>query len=710
MDLFFRKGRLIYTLILVSYFSLGNIHLFAQVKRPFRVDDIFQSYNIINAQFSPDNQYAAVVVERPRKDQVIYGTSYNFRYDVWLLDVQQQKFTLLLNGKTDSCSYWNPVWSPDSKKIAVLSTKGQDNVRAYIYDFKRASLTRVHENGINLMNKTFAGANGLNDPYVWVSATQLLFPVLAKGQSYASFAMDYLPYKTIRDKWWEMRYNIRSTQSIIDTDSLHLFPNDASSFLMMFDYNNQTAKIIDTGYFRHVIKSDDGHSLLVVKRTGAIPLGQISVLNSAWNFSHQAGVIDLTAQTTKYTRIDQYEPIVSLGESPYLWSINGRYVLLKDKQGKIGGAFDAKQQTIIRFATTFEKWVKQNNKIYLKNNSGSFLFDEQKGIVDLGQSLTIVEKEATQVPTDYLASTETGLQLVSQTDSLGTHLSLVKNGHKTILHSFNQWVSSIADCKRMLIEFEDGYGKKQKALLLCPAVPKDKNPLVVSCYPGQVVRSMYRSDTRIGSDEFLHLLPLVSKGYYVLIPTIQTAGEEEFFEFGKSVIPAVDALQSIPEIDLNRTSLLGLSYGGYSVYSLVAQSNRFKSAIVLAGFGNLFSSYGNFDVRYRYTENPFENVQRLRNPESGQGALGGPPFKQQEKYLRNSPSFYTDKIQTPLLLIHGDKDFVSIEQAEEMFTNLYRQGKKARFLRFWGEGHNINSTKNISLMWDEIFKWLEQTL
>ncbi len=95
--------------------------------------------------------------------------------------------------------------------------------------------------------------------------------------------------------------------------------------------------------------------------------------------------------------------------------------------------------------------------------------------------------------------------------------------------------------------------------------------------------------------------------------------------------------------------------------------------------------------------------------ENGQGGFGGPPWQNESRYLRNSPISYVDHIETPLLLIHGDRDQpVPIQQSEELFSALYRQNKRAEFVRYWGEGHGIEGTDNVRDMWSRILAWLDQ--
>jgi dipeptidyl aminopeptidase/acylaminoacyl peptidase len=69
-----------------------------------------------------------------------------------------------------------------------------------------------------------------------------------------------------------------------------------------------------------------------------------------------------------------------------------------------------------------------------------------------------------------------------------------------------------------------------------------------------------------------------------------------------------------------------------------------------------------------------------------------------------------DKITTPLMLVHGDQDFIPIQQAEEFFTALYRQDKRARLMRYQGEGHTIAYRANVLDLWQRMANWLAETL
>jgi dipeptidyl aminopeptidase/acylaminoacyl peptidase len=96
--------------------------------------------------------------------------------------------------------------------------------------------------------------------------------------------------------------------------------------------------------------------------------------------------------------------------------------------------------------------------------------------------------------------------------------------------------------------------------------------------------------------------------------------------------------------------------------------------------------------------------------EAGQQSLGIPLWGNPWRYLINSPVFHLHRVQTPVLLIQGDQDFPGTRPSEEVFTGLYRLGKRARFVRYWGEQHSIDSPANIRDVWARILAWLDETL
>lgn len=146
---------------------------------------------------------------------------------------------------------------------------------------------------------------------------------------------------------------------------------------------------------------------------------------------------------------------------------------------------------------------------------------------------------------------------------------------------------------------------------------------------------------------------------------------------------------------------------------LIAQTNRFRAAVASAAYSNLASLYGTFYGEYRHGDggNPQRaQVLRMLQFERGYYGADAPPWEQPERYRTNSPIWRVADVQTPLMLVHGEMDFIPIQQAEEFFTALYRRDKRVSLVRYGGEGHTIADRTNVLDLWRRLAAWLEETM
>jgi dipeptidyl aminopeptidase/acylaminoacyl peptidase len=113
---------------------------------------------------------------------------------------------------------------------------------------------------------------------------------------------------------------------------------------------------------------------------------------------------------------------------------------------------------------------------------------------------------------------------------------------------------------------------------------------------------------------------------------------DPMLELDKGVKPAIDKVVEMGVADANRVAVFGHSYGGYTVYGLITQTQTFKAAVAFAGITDLVSMYGRFDSRYRFssTVNPLSAPASV---EAQQSRMGVPPWEDPERYVRNSPFF-----------------------------------------------------------------------
>ena len=90
------------------------------------------------------------------------------------------------------------------------------------------------------------------------------------------------------------------------------------------------------------------------------------------------------------------------------------------------------------------------------------------------------------------------------------------------------------------------------------------------------------------------------------------------------------------------------------------------------------------------------------------GQVGHARRKEAQRNVGNSSIFYADRVETPVLTIQGDMDFVPIEPGEEFFMAMYRQGKRARFLRYRTSGDGIGGQSDRH--GKQIYAWFDEFL
>lgn len=166
----------------------------------------------------------------------------------------------------------------------------------------------------------------------------------------------------------------------------------------------------------------------------------------------------------------------------------------------------------------------------------------------------------------------------------------------------------------------------------------------------------------------------------------------------QDILAVNDAMVAEPYIDPARVGGIGASYGGYTAYWMMGNAeSRFAAIISHAGLFNLESMYGSTEELF------FVNWD-----------IGGPYWRSaemQKQYDRFSPNRFASNWKTPLLVIHGEKDFrVPITQGMEAFQVAQIEGVPSRFLYFPEEGHWIQSPQN-GVVWHRVFfDWLERFL
>lgn len=169
----------------------------------------------------------------------------------------------------------------------------------------------------------------------------------------------------------------------------------------------------------------------------------------------------------------------------------------------------------------------------------------------------------------------------------------------------------------------------------------------------------------------------------------------------KDYLTAIDdACENLPFVDKNRLGAVGASFGGFSVYYLAGHHDkRFKCFIAHDGAFNLESMYT--DTEEAWFSN-WEYDDAYWNKDQTENA---------RRTYANSPHKFIDKWDTPILCIHGEKDYrINANQGMGAFNAARLRGIPAELLLFPDENHWVLKPQNGILWQRTFFNWLDRWL
>lgn len=299
-----------------------------------------------------------------------------------------------------------------------------------------------------------------------------------------------------------------------------------------------------------------------------------------------------------------------------------------------------------------------------------------------------------------------------ETDDHGTStLRLRCPGSVTTLDAINPHLASVQPAEAIPLRRSSSNAAVSGWLFL----PRQtgKVPMVVIPYPG----AMFGNRRPMVADLSTWSVPaninvLLAHGYAVLLPSIPAApAGMPSAGLVDAVDAATDAAVATNRIDETRMGVLGHSFGAFAAMTIATRSSRYRAIIASSGPYDLVSAHGMMvgADRIRLSRGlPFENAAGW--VEAGQARMMATPGSASVAYVAQSPIFHAARVRVPVMLVHGDMDTVAIEQAEHMFMELARQNADATLVRYWGEGHVLDSPANIRDYWRRVLAFLDDHL
>ena len=281
------------------------------------------------------------------------------------------------------------------------------------------------------------------------------------------------------------------------------------------------------------------------------------------------------------------------------------------------------------------------------------------------------------------------------------YLSDLKSKKKAALTSFRDPAPQLTGLKKELIKYKRADGVELSGTLYLPPgyTPGVRLPVVVWAYPleysdprtaGQVRDSPFRFTFLRGSSQLF----FVTQGYAVLdgaqMPVIgdpKTMNNTFVEQIVSNAKAAIDTLDKMGVGDPKRVGVGGHSYGAFMTANLLAHCDLFAAGIGRSG-------------AYNRTLTPFGFQSERRTL-----------WEARDSYINMSPFMHAEKINEPLLLIHGEADNNSGTfpiQSERLFAALKGFGGTARLVMLPHESHGYSARESILHVLAEMFEWFDK--
>jgi dipeptidyl aminopeptidase/acylaminoacyl peptidase len=289
----------------------------------------------------------------------------------------------------------------------------------------------------------------------------------------------------------------------------------------------------------------------------------------------------------------------------------------------------------------------------------------------------------------------------SKTEPINVFVVDLTSGDRTRLTEFKDPAPELTGLTKELIKYARADGVPLSGTLYLPPGYKEgtRLPLIVWAYPleysdpataGQV-RGSTQTFTRLRGDSPLFFL---TQGYAVLMDaTMPVVGDPETMndtyveQITAAARAAIETLDAKGVIDPRRVGIAGHSYGAFMTANLLAHSDLFAAGIARSG-------------AYNRSLTPFGFQSERRSF-----------WEATDLYLKMSPFTYANKINEPILLIHGEADNNSGTfpiQSERLFQAIKGHGGTARLVLLPHESHGYRSRESVLHVLAEMFDWADK--
>ncbi len=758
------------SIIFIVLHALFSSCVEAQKLAPIPVEDAINTRSfgqfVMPMKFSPDGQWLAYVVTDNRKMVATAFSENSFARTgvIWTAVGTEISVINVKSGETRNITLgvgnnWYPVWSPDSKYLAFLSDRdGSSEAKLWLWEPTSGNLRKVSD----IRVRTGQEMQWLPDGKGILLA---VLPENSKPEDYLSTMHGAVqpqeqesPSPGLNVRVFRSKLTEEGSAAPVESDPWPLtgLPVDLVTMDIATGKTHVVLRALDRlGWYS---LSPDGAKVAFSAPKRFERPGSQQIL---WN-------IDIATVALGERRSVASDVRMSHGGSTFSWSPDGSKIAYEvtgqlETQGDCY-VIDLEKGTSVKATTFAPEGLIPGLRPPLWDPTGKFIYFVRRGVAwraaadqlapfkladiapfeieelavrseaDIwaptsGQVLALAQNPQTKESAFYTIDVSSGRATVSMKSAhchncvnavyhvVGSATGVVSYFSEDAAHPPDLWLSD-AQFRRpqrlthlnpqfdeyvmgsaQLLRWRSDDGEQLQGALLFPAGYQNgrRYPLITWVYGGDFL-SDHLDRFGLGNDGPFNLQLFATRGYAVLLPDAPQHRGTPMADLAKAVLPGVNKAVEIGVADPDRVGVMGHSYGGYSTMCLLVQSNRFKAAVVSGGFGDLIGNYGGMERH--------GGAFGISIMEQGQGRMTGTPWEVRDQYIENSPIFYLDRVQTPILITHGSNDTATLAfLGDELFVDLRRLGKNVEYAKYVGEEHTP-STWSYADQLDVTRRWI----
>lgn len=652
-------------------------------KHPITFDDMIKMHRVAEPQISPDGKWVVYTVATPDMDANRNVTN------IWMVSASGGAAAQLTQSGHDS----SPVWSPDGKTIAFLSSRGGE-AQVYVLSLEGGEAQRL--------TKLSTGADFVK----WspdgktIAFTSSVYPDCKDDdcnkkrdeENEKSKVKAHLAERLLYRHWTHWNEGKRSHLFVIPAGG-SAAPRDLTSgadYDVPPDQRGGPADINFSPDSREICFTAVTDKMEAISTNGdlfTVPVagGEIKRITTQPGFDGGPAY----SPDGKYIA---YHAQLTAGYESDRWR-----VMLYDRQtGKIENLTEGFDRSADELA-----WSADSKSIYFTAEN-----ETQKPLYQMAPRPGAEPK--TILADTYNASfslSGTGKTMAFERTSLTMPAEVFTasndgSGVRQLTHHNNAILATLEMNPQETFWFAGAEGTRIEAMLIRP--PKfdanKKYPLLVLLHGGP--QTMWSNAWGYRWNEQVFSAP----GYVTLMINRRgsTGYGQKFTDEitndwgGKAFVDVMNgvdyALKKYPFIDGTRMAAAGGSYGGYMANWLATQNGRFKAIVSHAGVYDKVAMYATDELWFVEHD------------------MQGTPWSNPEGYHKWAPVTYAGelgKFKTPTLVICGERDYrVPYTQSLEFFNALQRQGVPSKLVVFPDEGHWILKPQNAQFWYKTFFDWL----